>query len=121
MTAVSKVCMLGEVPVQGNPVSSYHMPRSYPFMGMTVRSAPMLKPPKRSALKSSASSPTVIPYREGRGITPTKLEKAGLVNAGGAGVYAFDGPESCKSYAHFDARGYLTRWGTLRKRAGGGK
>ncbi len=45
-----------------------------------------------------------------------KLEKAGRVRTGGTGVYAFDGPESCRSYVHFDARGYLTRWGTLRKR-----
>ncbi len=45
-----------------------------------------------------------------------KLEAARLVRVGGIGVYGFDGPESCRSYVHFDARGYVTRWGTLRKR-----
>ena len=45
-----------------------------------------------------------------------KLENAGRVRPGGTGVYGFDGPESCKSYVHFDARGFTTRWGTVHRR-----
>jgi hypothetical protein len=34
-----------------------------------------------------------------------------LVPEGGIGVYGFIGKDSCRSYCHFDGRGYITRWG----------
>jgi Peptidase M15 len=48
-------------------------------------------------------------------VLANQLRKIGGLEAGnhgGIGVYGFIGEKSCGSYCHFDARGYLTRWGS---------
>jgi hypothetical protein len=42
-----------------------------------------------------------------------RLELSGKVRPGGIGVYAMDDPEAVGAYVHFDARGYMTRWGSV--------
>jgi hypothetical protein len=45
-----------------------------------------------------------------------KLESAAWVTPGGIGVYGVTGKDSCLSFVHLDARGYITRWGSAYQR-----
>jgi len=58
----------GEGFTHWSPVSSYQKFRSYPLILITCNATPILF----SSLNIFASSPTVMPWRVGRGKYPTK-------------------------------------------------
>ena len=70
--AVCKSGILGEGLIKGRPVSSNHMERCQPLMGMTVSFKVRSVFSQPSSLNRRASSPTVIPWRTGMGNKPTK-------------------------------------------------
>ena len=45
-----------------------------------------------------------------------RLELGGRVRPGGIGAYAYDAADSCAAFVHTDARGFITRWGTVHRR-----